>query len=61
MYKVLVYDIYNNVREFPARSKEAGYEIAKRIVIEGLWLHEDEHTDVFYSPNVIVKAKVVED
>lgn len=58
MFKVKVYDIYNNTREFAVETVEMGREYAKRIITEGLWIKEGMD-EVFYPVHQIVKVKVV--
>lgn len=56
--RVKVYDIYNNVHTFPVRDLQHGRELAKRIIIEGLWFINDSGEEEFYPVHRIIKVKV---
>ena len=57
MYKVVVYDIFNNKHEWTVETIEKGREYAKRIIMEGLWEKQGEE-EVFYPVHQIIKVKV---
>lgn len=45
------------VKEFSARDRDHGREIANRIITEGLWV-TDGDTDTFYPPAKVYKVTV---
>jgi muconolactone delta-isomerase len=55
--KVKVYMISNAIFEFPARNINNAREIAKRIIMEGLWTEEGE--EEFYPITQIYKVKII--
>lgn len=55
--KIKVYMVNNAIYEFPARNINNAREIAKRIIMEGLWTEEDE--EQFYPITQIYKVKIV--
>jgi len=56
--KVKVYMISNAIWEFPARDINNAREIAKRIIMEGLWT-EAEGNEEFYPITQIYKVKII--
>lgn len=54
---VKVYMKSNAIYEFPARDINNAREIAKRIIMEGLWTEEKE--EQFYPITEIYKVKII--
>ena len=58
--KVRVYLISNDTIEFPARDISNAREIAKRIIMEGLWTEQQaDGTESFYPVHQVYKVKVI--
>lgn len=53
---VKVYMLSNAIYNFPARDINNAREIAKRIIMEGLWTEEKD--EQFYPPSQIYKVKI---
>ncbi len=56
--KVTAYLNHNITHDFPARDINNAREIAKRIVVEGLWVINEDKTEEFYPTDKIYKVKI---
>jgi len=57
--KVRVYFTTNATHDFPARDKRNAREIAKRIIMEGCWIINEDETEEFYPITQIFKVKIL--
>lgn len=59
MYEVKVYFMSNAEHCFPARDKRNAREIAKRCIVEGVFITNDDNIEEFYPPHCIYKVKII--
>ena len=56
---VKVYFISNATHYFPARNIKNAREIAKRVIMEGCWIINDDDSEEFYPIHTIFKVKIL--
>jgi hypothetical protein len=54
-FVVTAYTMTNNIYYFPIKSWEEGRDMAKRMVMEGLWIIDDEN-EIFYPVHQLFKV-----
>jgi hypothetical protein len=59
MWRVKVYDTFNNTHEWGVANRDKAREYAKRIITEGLWFNDGDE-EVFYPVHQVVKVKIGE-